>query len=165
MNFKKFSKDIVSFVVIFSLIFSVSFSALNVLHANAIPTGQLIYDGSIAGNNSGVVTISGTTVEYGEKENLLIDKYYDIRSFNTAGDPPSKYHNSNLEYMTDGNVNNVDAYSGRTMEFTFHLKNKVTAEYFVLINRAEKNLQTFQYEIYGASTQAEVYSNDALIAT
>lgn len=165
MYFKKFLYKIISFSVIFVMVFTLSFTTLNVLFTSATQNAELIYNGSISEIDTDVVSVSGTAVDFGAKENLLAGKYYDLRSFNANGEVPGRYYNANLEYMTDGIVNNVDAYSGRNMEFTFYLENFVDAEHFVLINRPEKSLQTFEYSIYGADSLAEVYSEDSLIAT
>lgn len=141
----------------------------SVFGAKAVSKPKWIYKGSAAGVTADLpIAIANDTITYdAEKTNLLAVGTAEALSYNASGYEYGT-DQSMVAKLVDGSTYHTNAYDypgfGST-EIIFQLDAEVLPEYFVMVNRAEGILQTYDYEIYGASSYVDIRNNPTLIAS
>jgi len=167
---KTLSKRLVALLLTVAVIFS-SFATLSFSAFATDPTAELVYDSTAAGITDDLpFSIENKVVTFKEGEtNLLVGKKYDVFGWLSDDAPWPTLNANNMDRTIDGSTSaNADIWANganRTVNVVFYLESTVTPEYFAFIQNADKTLQTYKYEVYGAATYTALRNEPTLLGS
>lgn len=108
----------------------------------------LVYDDSASKlDDDQIININENTIDYNGRENLLNNANNEFIAFNASGFPCAS--SESVLGISDGTISNIDlSADGNVADIIFDIGSIADFEYFVMVNRSEKQFQIYSYEVY-----------------